>query len=71
MPFSTQKVGLLPLFRWFCLPVTHTLRKFAAVYLDKRPRMADICFVILPKPRSPFLVLYSFFAIQYENEALR
>lgn len=66
-----QKVVLLPLFCWFCLPVTHMFRKFTAVYLDKRPHMADICFVILPRPRSSFLVLYSFFAIKYENEALR
>ena len=58
-----QKVVLLPLFRWFCLPVTHTFRKFTAVYLDKCPRVADICFVILPKLRSSFLVLYNFFAI--------
>ena len=38
-------------------------RKFTAAYLDKCPHVADICFVILPKPRSSFLVLYNFFAI--------
>lgn len=58
-----QKVVLLPLFCWFCLPVTHTFRKFTAAYLDKCPRVTDICFVILPKLRSSFLVLYNFFAI--------